>query len=227
MVAKEKEPDPLLLPDAQQMRDSGISKPSLTNGEGIIVRRQVASDNSCLFTSIGYVLEGTGRQSTTHLRKIISQHLLDKPEEYDAAVLGEDPISYAAWILKDDHWGGSIEISLFAAYYQSQIAVGDIKSGRLDIYGQDKDYRQRVYLLYDGIHYDPLALTYDTALPEDVDVTKFDPDDDTVAEKVKELCNREKGLFKYTDTSEFTLRCLVCREGLTGVEQAQQHAAKT
>ena len=60
--------------------------------------------------------------------------------------------------------------------------------------GQDKDYRQRVYLLYDGIHYDPLALTYDTALPEDADVTKFDPDDDTVAEKVKELCNREKGV---------------------------------
>lgn len=34
-------------------------------------------------------------------------------------------------------------------------------------------------------------------------------------------------MFKYTDISEFTIRCLVCREGLTGVEEAQAHAAKT
>ena len=49
--------------------------------------------------------------------------------------------------------------------------------------GQDRKYNRRVYLLYDGIHYDPLALTFDVHLPKEADVKVF-ATDDPIAERM-------------------------------------------
>ena len=45
--------------------------------------------------------------------------------------------------------------------------------------------KQRAYLLYDGIHYDPLVW----GLPDNdsIDITIFDPDDVTVEEQASSL----------------------------------------
>lgn len=74
--------------------------PSMTNGEGTIIRRIVPSDNSCLFTSIAYVFESTTNPTPPgELRKIISQQLLDRKDEFNEVILEEDPVSYAAWFV--------------------------------------------------------------------------------------------------------------------------------
>jgi hypothetical protein len=62
-------------------------------------------------------------------------------------------------------------------YYQTEIGICDIQRGRIEIFGHLKNFFQRVYLIYDGIHYDPLALSYSGDLPEDMDITIFHPKD--------------------------------------------------
>ena len=42
-------------------------------------------------------------------------------------------------------------------YYGREIAAYDIQTKRVDVYGQDQEYTERAFILYDGLHYDALA----------------------------------------------------------------------
>lgn len=82
---------------------------------------------------------------------------------------------------------GAIELSILAEYYGREIAAYDIQTSRCDLYGQvrtadvftvhfslvilslltlilpppifqEKNYSERVMLIYDGLHYDSLAV---------------------------------------------------------------------
>lgn len=61
---------------------------------------------------------------------------------------------YVEWIKKPSSWGGSIEIMLASELYKCEIAAIDIKNERQEIFGQNNNYKDRIYLLYTGIHYD-------------------------------------------------------------------------
>ena len=98
IVAFKKDANPQLLPQINQI-DDPVSVPDLTGGDGNMVRRVVPSDNSCLFTSVSYVLERQNSRSVEELRRVISQELLSKPDDYSEAILGEDPIEYAKWFV--------------------------------------------------------------------------------------------------------------------------------
>ena len=41
-----------------------------------------------------------------------------------------------------------------------------MQTRRCDVYGQDAGYDERVMLIYDGLHYDALAVAGERALPE-------------------------------------------------------------
>ena len=43
-------------------------------------------------------------------------------------------------------------------HYAREIAAYDIQTKRCDVYGQEHGYSERVMLLYDGLHYDAMAL---------------------------------------------------------------------
>ena len=43
-------------------------------------------------------------------------------------------------------------------FFAREIAAYDIQTKRCDLYGQDEDYSERVMLIYDGLHYDALAV---------------------------------------------------------------------
>lgn len=61
---------------AKQLAEAGGDPNSV---KGILLKQVVAADNSCLFTSIGYVL--SGKVDTTcgsYMRKIIAQHVHDE-----------------------------------------------------------------------------------------------------------------------------------------------------
>ena len=53
---------------------------------------------------------------------------------------------------------GAVDIAILAQHYKTEIVVFDTQTLRIDRFGQDGNYRQRVLLIYDGIHYDALAL---------------------------------------------------------------------
>lgn len=160
---------------------------SIDNGfsAGILLKKVVPSDNSCLFTSIGkfeqrffvqyelvetnpfasglvhpgYLLNGRiDTECGQFMRQIIATTVAKDLETYSPAYLGKTNEEYCEWILKSESWGGAIEVSILSQFYGIEIAVVDIINGIINHFGEDQKFGCRSFLLYDGIHYDPLYL---------------------------------------------------------------------
>jgi len=121
----------------------------------------------------------------------------------------------------------SLDLSVLSQLLQTEIVALDIIRNRHDVYGTEQEYKRRIYVIYDGIHYDAVAYCFDPQLPPDMETTRFSPNDQVVLERAKDLCAQEHQRKAYTDTSNFTLRCLVCQQGLKGQSEAAQHAQQT
>ncbi|KAJ6802177.1 ubiquitin thioesterase OTU1 [Iris pallida] len=198
--------------------------------EGVVVRRVIPSDNSCLFNAVGYVMDHD-KNKAPELRQVIAATLASDPVEYNEAFLGKPNEEYCAWILNSEKWGGAIDLSILSKYYGREIAAYDIQTMRCDLYGQGMNYQERVMLIYDGLHYDALAMSPFEAAPEEFDQTIFPVNKDGSTGPVEGLAlnlvrdaNRKRS---YTDTANFSLRCGVCQIGLVGQKEAVEHAQAT
>ncbi|WRX28707.1 hypothetical protein QQP08_021194 [Theobroma cacao] len=226
--------------------------------EGIIVRRVIPSDNSCLFNAVGYIMDHV-KEKAPELRQvliyiiswILSIHLVcvileitlldscmviaatvaSDPTKYSEAFLAKPNAEYCSWILDSDKWGGAIELSILADYYGREIAAYDIQTARCDLYGQDKNYSERVMLIYDGLHYDALAMSPFEGAPEEFDQTIFAVQRNRTVGPVEglalNLVKDQQRKRSYTDTANFTLRCGVCQIGVVGQKEAMEHAQAT
>ena len=92
------------------------------------------------------------------MREIIATTVSSNPEDYSEAMLGKPNQEYCEWIMKPNSWGGAIELSILSQFYGLEIAVVDSSNGIINRFGEDKQYSHRVFLIFDGIHYDPLYL---------------------------------------------------------------------
>lgn len=110
----------------------------------------VADDNSCLFSAVGYVTKGS-RSYASQLRSLVAEAVLSDPFEWNEVVLGKEPAEYASWITDSRRWGGAIEVSILSKKFGKEIAAFDIQTQRVDVYGQDAGYSERVLLVYDGM----------------------------------------------------------------------------
>lgn len=200
-----------------------------TEGERLI-RRVIPADNSCLFAAIAHAFEGSAgrRERADALRKLVADAVLANPTEYSEAMLGRPPEEYVRWIQEPSNWGGGIEVAILAEHFQSEIAAFDVQTQRVDVFGQGKGRSTRAYLLYDGVHYDLIVKQLFDGAPEDCDVTIFDSSDDSATMlEARMLVAEQNKARKFTDTGNFTLRCLVCQRGLVGQEGAMAHAKET
>ena len=127
--------------------------------------------------------------------------------------------------MNPDSWGGAIEIAILSQYYNMEIDVVDTQTGRMDMFGEDKNYSRRVLLIYNGVHYDPLIM--EPLIPGDAIQTIFSTDDHGVSAQAMEIANEAKAARQYTDVSRFTLRCRVCEKAFVGQKEAQAHAQAT
>ncbi|CRK97781.1 CLUMA_CG011160, isoform A [Clunio marinus] len=207
---------------ARQFADpDGSSVPN-----GILLKQVVDADNSCLFTSIGFIL--SGKVDTTcgnYMRQIIAQNVHNDKETYNSGILGRDNAEYCAWIMQESNWGGAIEVSILSQHYGIEFDVVDITNAMINRFGEDKQYPMRGFLLYDGIHYDPLYLE---SLNGDSQKTLFSVEDEHfVFEMAQSLANEAKSSRQYTDVDKFTLKCLQCDTQLKGQNQATVHAKET
>ncbi|KAL9268855.1 OVARIAN TUMOR DOMAIN-containing deubiquitinating enzyme 2-like protein [Drosera capensis] len=125
--------------------------------EGIVVRRVIPSDNSCLFNAVRYVMDHDMHKAS-ELRQVIAATVSSDPVKYSEAFLGKPNEEYCSWILDPERWGGAIELSILVDYYGREIAAYDIQTSRCDLYGQDHNFREGAMLIYDGLHYDALAV---------------------------------------------------------------------
>ncbi|KAA0707461.1 Ubiquitin thioesterase OTU1 [Triplophysa tibetana] len=194
----------------------------------VVERRVVPADNSCLFTSVNYVMEGGvyDPACASEMRGLIAQIVASDPTAYSEAVLGKSNEDYCAWIRRDDTWGGAIEVSILSKFYQCEICVVDTQTVRVDRFGEDAGYTKRVLLIYDGIHYDPLQKV--SPPPSDVPPkTVFSGTDDIILAEALELADEARRKRQFTDVNRFALRCMVCQTGLVGQKEAREHAKDT
>ncbi|KAF5837731.1 hypothetical protein DUNSADRAFT_3986 [Dunaliella salina] len=201
------------------------SAPVRRGGGSYVVRRVIESDNSCLFNAVSSILH------VYNLCAHISMHAVRAdPFKYNEAFLGMDNAKYCSWITSPDKWGGAIELSILSSFYGREIAAFDIQTQRMDVYGQDQGYSEQVMLLYDGLHYDAMAMTPIQDGPEELDITKFEtsaPDAQDIQQAARLLVQAAHEARQFTNTASFTLRCGVCQVGLKGEKEAVQHAAST
>lgn len=107
----------------------------------------------------GYVMNGRiDTEVGAYLREVIAQHVSNDKGTYNEAMLGRPNPEYCEWIRKPASWGGAIEVSILSNYYGVEIDVVDITNALINRFGEDREYGMRVFLLFDGIHYDPLYL---------------------------------------------------------------------
>ena len=100
----------------------------------------------------------------------------------------------------------------------------DITNALINRFGEDRKFGMRAFLLYDGIHYDPLFLE---SLTGEEKRTLFPIEEMYVYEKAEELANEAKSSRQFTDVDKFTLKCGQCDCMLKGQKEAQEHAKKT
>ncbi|CAK9034092.1 OVARIAN TUMOR DOMAIN-containing deubiquitinating enzyme 2 (OTU domain-containing protein 2) (Deubiquitinating enzyme OTU2) [Durusdinium trenchii] len=201
----------------------------LKRSGGIGTGRIIAADNSCLFNAFGYVQEklrdkaNAGHRAPSY-RQLVAQRIKEDPERFSEAFLAKPNEEYCSWILKDQSWGGAIELSILAEHFQCEIAAYDICTKRRDLHGEGQGYRTRCMLIYDGIHYDALALAKDPQAPEAEDVTVFPAGGvaEVVDLKARALVEEQHQQRQFTDTGSFSLRCIDCQKGLKGEKETER-----
>ncbi|ESO99484.1 hypothetical protein LOTGIDRAFT_186849 [Lottia gigantea] len=227
----------IIEPTKSSQQITNQTKPSITdevlqaqltsNKTGILTRKVVPANNSCLFTSVNAAMTGgfVDLSCAQQLRQLIAGVVMSDPLTYCEAMLGKSNSDYCKWIMNEESWGGGIEISILSKYYQIEIDVVDTQSGRIDRFGEDGNYAERVLLIYDGIHYDFLIL--DACVPSIPPQSKFKTSDPTILAQALELGEEAKQRRQFTDVGNFMLRCLVCQKALKGSNEAQEHAKQT
>ncbi|KAL1858022.1 ubiquitin-specific protease otu1 [Diaporthe australafricana] len=193
--------------------------------DGYIALRVMPDDNSCMFTAFGGVLQRADPAPT--LRREVAEYILAHPDKFDKVVLEMEPQRYAQTMLSPERWGGAIELSIFSDIYDIEICSVDVKSQRVDRYGEGK--ATRCLLLYSGIHYDRIAFTMDLSLPVDFDETKWDVGNEAVVEMAQKLAKQLKDKHYFTDTTDFVLKCDVpgCNWIGAGAAEASKHMKET
>ena len=187
--------------------------------EGKMVRRVVPADNSCLFAAVGFLVAPEKTDAAPRLRRVVADAVRSDPDFWTTAMLGKAPDEYAANILKPEAWGGSIELTILSSFFETQFVAVDIINLTIHEHPAEATWPQRAFLLWDGIHYDPLI--------RDDDVTTFPPSDSRALEAAMDLAKEANASRQFVDVQKFALRCLVCGTGLEGQAAAMLHAQTT
>lgn len=193
---------------------------------GYLLRHPVPSNNSCLFISVHFCITHglVDDQIGKSMRKIIAETVASDHEKYDDAFLGKSNADYCHWILDDNNWGGAIELSILCKYYETEIVAIDVKNRILNRFGEDSHYPQRMLLLYDGLHYDPLKFQpYDENKPVQ---TLFPTENTEVLTLAEEIAKELNQSHQYTDLKTMSMICSTCNIHLDA-KNLSEHAEKT
>ncbi|QSL65923.1 hypothetical protein MERGE_003060 [Pneumocystis wakefieldiae] len=182
----------------------------LENSDKRVVLRVMQNDNSCLFRAVGYIIMGK-MDIASELRSLVAQTIQNDPATYSDAILGRSRDEYCRWINKTNSWGGAIEILILANHFEIEICSIDVATGRTDRFGEGR--LMCGFIVYSGIHYDAIALTPMSGASPNFDTTIFSVED--------------LNIHYYTDTSNFLLKCKMCKTNLRGRKDALEHAKIT
>ena len=121
-------------------------------------------------------------------------------------------------------------MNVLSKHLELEIAAVDVQTGKLYVYGEDRNFLNRIYLLYDGIHYDAIVSTIvskcrDTEMSNDI--TVFSVADQSIVEQIQVMVTDLRKKNQFIDMSGCDIQCLICFAGLKGQKEAQAHAKAT
>ena len=88
--------------------------------------------------------------------------------------------------------------------------------------------RGRAFLVYTGIHYDPVVLAPNgPTASEAADVHVLPLDNTDAVQMTKGVADELRRMKDYVNLERFELQCLVCGAGLRGQDDAVKHATET
>mmetsp|Transcript_9451 Transcript_9451/g.14541 ORF Transcript_9451/g.14541 Transcript_9451/m.14541 type:complete len:279 (-) Transcript_9451:1530-2366(-) len=188
-------------------------------------RRVVPADNSCLFTAVS-ILCDQSRSSAEQLRSVIADTVSKDPQFWNSAILdGRSAADYATYIQSSKAWGGSIELTILSSHFSVQLVALDVIHLQAVFHPDQTSVDPtwpRAFLLWDGIHYDPVV-----AGDEMNGRTTFDQSDHEALAVANALAKQAHDDRQFTDTASFSLHCLVCGKGLIGQTDALLHVQAT
>tara|TARA_Y100000589_G_scaffold322794_1_gene356338 strand:- start:2400 stop:3035 length:636 start_codon:yes stop_codon:yes gene_type:complete len=194
------------------------------------VKRDIDSDNSCLFNAIGYLCNKSdfGLNTAKNMRKMIADYVNNNKDKYNDAILEMSNNDYQKFITNPEKWGGQIEIDIFSKIFEVEICVFDIMTLRMDEYGSENNYENCIYLLYDGIHYDSLVMNMDDGSNPDLDITIFSREYKQVLyEKFFEIVKNLNSNNSYVDAYNLVVICKQCNDIISGQKSIQDHSKNT
>lgn len=193
-----------------------------------VTRRIIDADNSCLFNAIGFCLCGGESNfrsfSPMTYRKVIADAVLADPATYTADMLDKPPQEYANWIVNPEKWGGEIELFILAQHLKVEIVAVDIRTGNFLTYGENSSVSNRIYVMYDGAHYDAVTRAKGPLTPEEC---VFDRSDNETFQAVTELAKTLKEAKQFINLATGGLECKICFTRLDGEKAAVEHAKNT
>lgn len=222
------------------VQQSDIPSVFISDLKKYLILRNIPDDNSCMFNSISYAVNGSGSyleggiSPSKSLRSVVKSYIESNPDKYNEAVLERSPEDYCSWITKKDSWGGAIELGILADWFNLRINCIDVGLGNfISFEPESTPPKKFIVLVYSGIHYDVLGLN--TVLSKNSsdflkDETIWDIDSDIgqlINEKALELCKLLQTKNYTTNTTTFRVRCLECYEVLVGETSASKHANDT
>ncbi|KAF3907113.1 hypothetical protein ABW21_db0203715 [Orbilia brochopaga] len=199
------------------------------NSGASCVMRVMEDDNSCMFRAVNYIF-ARGIDMMTELRSIVAGviqedgQLPTELQRYSEAVLGMARNKYCEKIMNFNTWGGYIELTILADYFNMTIHSISVSDDTVVSYNEGKENYGIV--IYSGIHYDCVATSQNMYDPEE-DVTVFSKYETKVLDAARNLCRILKERNYATNTASFVLQCLDCGSELVGEKQAQEHGEQT
>jgi len=219
--------------DAQAAQVPEVQFPPLPGPEDVseVTQHAVPADNSCLFHAIAYLI-GQGRPDATvalspeRLRRLVAARMIQEPERWNEVTMAENRTveAYTAWITNPDSWGGFVDLIVLSECFQTQISVVSIESLESlhwTHYPDDAQlYDRRLYLLYNGVHYDAVVGTSSNCA-----LHCFSPADEATLTKVEGLA--AKWQLQLESEAMTIYECQHCGGYFTSPAECARHNSDT
>ena len=213
---------------------SSVLQP-ITQTITVAERKVIDADNSCLFNSISFLRNGHNNMNNIDMDPIMYRTMIghailsERGKIYRHWLEGKTQQEYARWIQDNEKWGGDVDMRILGDLLGLVIKAVNIQTGHIFSFGNQEGDPNVIFVLYDGIHYDAIVMKTEDASGVTIKkIFALNSVEDIEMEKMsKELAARLKEQRQFTNTNTFTLRCMVCSEGLTGETEAQDHAKRT
>jgi ubiquitin thioesterase OTU1 len=126
--------------------------------------------------------------------------------------------------LRHEAWGGAIELGVLAKRLELELVAVEVRTSKCYVFPSTSATARRGFLVFDGVHYDPIHAVDEAGRPVQ---TNFTLGDDSQLSAVVAIAAAMRDSRQFVDATRFTLLCTSCNAGVIGEAEAREHASAT